>query len=217
MAINKYLTGLLLIAVSTFFFTLSYQIIHVGQHVSNALMAITDEAQEAKQVTDHLNKTVTQINYIIRDTDDLVIGLNKPKTGTIAVLDHDLGAIRLAVDNVNQAALQERFFLEKTQPEEVAKLNQVVDTTNDTIKKMQPVLGSTNAEIVQLQLTTAQIDKLISDPELIATINNVEATTEHVNATSADVQKVVSGYLHPTWAHRIYGYCLDIAHALNPL
>lgn len=205
-AINKYLIGLLLVAVAVFFFTLSYEVTQVGKHVSNTLMSVSDTSAS-------LNKTVTNINNTILDIDTTVTGLSKPKTGTISVINADLGAIRLAVDNVNQAALSERFFLEKTQPEEVAKLNNVVDTANSTIQHVQPLLTNASDELLALQTATHSFNTLISDPQLSQTVTNINSTSKHLNATSeeiektsADVQHEVHEYVYPGPWKRVWGY-----------
>jgi hypothetical protein len=206
----KALEALALVAVTVLCLTLTYEIAHVGQHISNALMAVTDVAASATTITAKLNNTLDSVNRT-------VVLLNQPKTGSIALLNDDLRNLRIAAINVNQAAIQERVFLEQTQPEEVAKLNDVLDASRESIVALQPVLQSVNDEAKELNTATASINALATNPHLVSAIANVDSTTAHVNATSKDVQQVVHGYLHPTWAHKIYGWALDIAHALNPL
>lgn len=57
-----------------------------------------------------------------------------PKSGTIALLNDNLRNLRLTIDNANKAAIDERLFLETTQPAEVAKVNGILDSANSLIK-----------------------------------------------------------------------------------
>src|ERR1700739_2862001 len=178
------------------------------KHVSSALMEVGDAAHSVTVTVQAIDKTVGKL-------DATIIAINATH-GPIAILDKDLSDLRLTLDNVNKAAIQERVFLEETQPAEVAKMNSVLDSTHQTIQDVQPVLASANSELLILQAATQHLDAVIADPHLTATIANADSTTKHLDATSSDVKDYVHGILHPTWPHRIWGLMLDIGSALNP-
>jgi ABC-type transporter Mla subunit MlaD len=169
---------------------------------------------------------------------DSVIQRVNDKNGTISQLDKVLTDTRVIVAHSDRLLTQQQKSLVKFDGQlssTIADLNEtlisVKQTSNvtaqseqdlsqasvDAIKGLAPVLVAADSALVQLSSASQSLNQLVSDPALKSTLDNLNSSTTHINATTADVQQVVHGYLHPTWAHRIYGWTLDVAHALNPL
>jgi predicted nucleic acid-binding Zn-ribbon protein len=208
-AIRNVLICIALVAVSVFFATASYTVVTVGKHASQTLMALDDTIEKLNGK----NGLIQEVGKAVVDTKNLV-----------AHSDHLLAQEEKSLDvwntQVNNTLISIQATSQQTAESESAMSHAAVDTTaalEQTIRDAQPVLASTNAELQALQTTTEHLDVLVTDPHLTSTIANVDSTTSHINATSNDVQEVVHSYLHPTWAHRIFGWALDVAHALNPL
>jgi ABC-type transporter Mla subunit MlaD len=99
--------------------------------------------------------------------------------------------------------------------------NQVLLTTDSTIKGLQPVENNAAAAIAQMGTATTDLDKLISDPQItstIASVNTIAAntatTSQNVNATSKDIKDYVHQLTHPTWAQRAWSFTLNVAEHL---
>jgi hypothetical protein len=113
----------------------------------------------------------------------------------------------------------------------VASIQEVSRAATGTLQTTQATVQAFQVPIVQLtatlkagerataalELTTQHLDALVIDPAIPATLANVQATTGHLDATSKDVEQEVHSLTHPTWAVRLWGWTLDVAHALNPL
>lgn len=183
----------------------------------------------------NIDKTVGTVNTAVSTFNQTLVAINQPKYGIIAELDDNLKNGRLALDNLNAVAIKERFFLEHTQPEEVAKLNSVLDSTNVLIQTSttnekqltEAALGAvqtTNVAVKELvpveqNLATVATDvhKLVSDPSNQKTLANIQTATAAGAETAKEGQEWIHSLLHPTWPHKVYHVFLDLAHAFNPL
>jgi hypothetical protein len=168
--------------------------------------------------------------------------ISAAKVGVIPLVEDDLRNLRLTLDNANKAALDERFFLEKAQPVELAKINEILDSSNqlvkqsgdqerqiadsatatlhtasDAIKDIEPLETHLDATVQALTVTTNDLDKLVSDPENVKTLGNVQVGTAAMAETAKDGQQWFYQALHPTWVHKVWGVMLDVAHVFNPL
>jgi hypothetical protein len=84
--------------------------------------------------------------------------------------------------------------------------NTTLLTANTTIAGIQPIESQLVKEAVELQLTTASLKTLISNPQIPLILTNVQTSTKtlnsalaHVDATVADTQQAVHHWLHPTF------------------
>ena len=162
---------------------------------------------------------------------DTLTAINRPcgagrACGTLADLGKTLGTIRLTAGQLEIAANHEdkRIAVLDTQETELAedahrialKTGTAVDSLNgtilaagETVRGLQPVETELSETIAASRLTVAGINETLPDvqrtaQELAATSANVTETTQHLSATTADVQQAVHGYLHPTWAKKIW-------------
>lgn len=101
--------------------------------------------------------------------------------------------------------------LAASQQQIAAAAVKTLETTDKTIAGLQPLETNASTEIATLEATTSQLNKLVADPAIPATLANLRAASDqtaqtmaHVNGTTADVQQAVHSYLHPTLFHKIY-------------
>jgi hypothetical protein len=211
MAVNTvtFIIKWLMFAAIAFFFSCAGVAIIVGIHAAH------NETAKLNAILDSVNASLTE--------------LNRPKTGVIAQVYAVTLNARLALDNANKAAIDERLFLEKQQPLEMEKLNGILDQTNRVLLSVNTsvsgiglhtdtTLDSLNQTIVQSRQmldestqTLRSANKVIADPNIPATINNLNQTTaslhdtvQHSDAIVQDTQQWWHSFLHPSWGKRIW-------------
>ena len=92
-----------------------------------------------------------------------------------------------------------------------------LETTQQTVQALQAPISQATTTLQAAQRATEAVNALATDPNITATIANVEGTTAHLDATSKDVEQAVHSYTHPTWAKKLFGWTLSVVHALSPL
>ncbi|MGA7887646.1 MAG: hypothetical protein WCA44_18075 [Acidobacteriaceae bacterium] len=142
--------------------------------------------------------------------------------GTLADIGKTLNTIRLTAGQVEIAANHEdrRLAILDAQEAQMAadahglalKAGTSLDALTATAQAAQPAEASLNAEIVELQKTTAAIDAVT--PALQQTMQSTAATMGHLDATTADVQQAVHSYLHPKWPKQLYNGLMNAGTAL---
>jgi ABC-type transporter Mla subunit MlaD len=170
-----------------------------------------------------------KVNAVLDNANATLTELNRPKFGVIAQVYAVTLNARLALDNANKAAIDERLFLEKQQPLEMDKLNAILDQTNrvlvsvnttvsgigvhtdTTLDSLNQTIVQTRPVFVQFATTLQSTNKVISDPNIPATINNLKQTTASLNQTVQDSDAIVKdtqqwwhSFLHPSWGKRIW-------------
>jgi prefoldin subunit 5 len=190
------------------------------------------ELDAMKATTEKLSAEVDAVTLTTRE-------LSTAKTGIIPLVQDDLRNFRLTLDNANKAAIDERFFLEHAQPVELARINKILDSSNelvteatrhgarlsdealadlqaadDTIRGLDPLEAKLGTTVESLTATTKDLDKLVGDPENVKTLANVQAGTRALAETSKEGQQWFYQVLHPTWPQKIYHLTIDLAHAL---
>lgn len=166
-------------------------IAHVNQAAAEWATASKQQAASASAIERDIRVELWQVDRTLRTA-----------AGAIATANEQLAHVGPLLDATRATTEQATSTLK---------------TTQQTIQAMQAPITEATATLQALQAATGHLDDLVSDPHIAATLVNIDGVTSHVNSTSADVQAVVHGYLHPTWAHRIFGWTLDVTHALNPL
>lgn len=190
-------------------------------------LAVHSLSAKASATLAGIDKTVGTVNTTVSSLNQTLTAINQPKYGVVAMLNDDLRNLRLTLDNANKAAIEERFFLEKTQPEEVAKLNTVINSSNELIQsttKNEKVLTDAALGAVQttnvavtalipvennLAKVTLDLDTLVNDPSNKQTIKNVQTGTAALAATAHEGEEWFHGILHPTWPSRIKSWTID--------
>lgn len=173
-------------------------------------------------------ETQLKINAALDGVNATLAQVNKPKSGELAEVQDVTRNLRLTVDNLNKAAIDERFYLEKQQPIEVQKFNAILDTTNTQLNTLGSraavVVDSLNSAVTQSTKVLDQsaqtlraANKVISNPDIPATIANVKGATANLETTTASLHKTVEdsdaivvdtknwwhSYLYPKWPKRV--------------
>ena len=143
---------------------------------------------------------------------------------------------RVSLDNVNKAAIDERFYLEHSVPALTGSVQAALDSamidaealgkteraatatlveTRNRLAELEPVEKSANLLIVHS-------DALVSDPAIHASLSHLDAMSasgaraaQHLDGTTADVQTAVHSYLHPGWRTRVVNWTMSAVHALG--
>lgn len=191
----KYAATLALLSVAVMCGTLSYSIVTVNKHVSATLMKLDTEIDEAHRLTLEAGLTVMEARKASKKESEY--------------LDQWNTAISTSLSDLHNVMLATAGTVEAIRP--------VAQASTNAINALQVPIGQLNVDLAALQPVIAHTDALVSNPALTATISNVESTTSHLDATAADVQQEVHSLTHPTWAHKLWGGLLDIAHVFNPL
>lgn len=206
---------LMFIAISFFFTALGVDVFVSMQR--NEILRQQAAVVLADAHTFMFNASTTTYNANIALTE-----LNKPKIGVIAQLYETIRGVRLATDNLNKAAIDERLFLEKQQPEAMAKFNTILDNTakaTDTLNKKIDDVGTKSATTIESLNSSVQkadtaiesLNKVVSNPDIPATISNIKGitadgkeTTGYIKVEAKDTADWWHSFLHPTLAQRIY-------------
>jgi hypothetical protein len=181
----------------------------------------------------HFNRTLTKVDMVV----DSANGLTKRadlliKQTSFLVLQAGLTADQLRKASIKESATLDvvNAHLEQT----LANVNQFVinadksqvllaNTTNETIKQLNPVLKQTTETIAEAQKAIGDIDALILNPSipktLLATQKAAEATAGtmgHVEGTASDIQDAAHKYLHPTWVTSTVNWIFKIGKVFAP-
>lgn len=156
--------------------------------------------------------TIQQLNESLVRTKDLIT----LSQATLYKQQKSIANFDIQISNTltsaNSALAAVKTTADTTSTSEV----QIANASVETIQGVQPVLSTANQSLQQIILATNQLNKLVSDPEITQTITNVNSTTKHLDTTSKDVEDEVHSLTHPTWAHKIFSWSLDVVHAVNP-
>ena len=191
-----------LLAFSILCVTAAYSIANLDKHVSNTLMKLNDELDEAHRLTLEAGLTAMEAR--------------KASAKEISYLDAWNKEISSSIIDFQQVMLQTRQTLAAIQGTSEAA-TQTVTALQAPITQATATLQAAQRSTEALQPVLSHLDALVSDPQLTDTIAQTDATMSHLDATAADVQQEVYKYTHPgIWA-KIKGAVLDIAHVFNPL
>jgi uncharacterized protein YoxC len=190
MRILRALVLIVAIGVGASLFVLLLQISLVVKHVDQELAATFGQ----------LNRAITQIQSTAEEGQKLV---------------HDG---RLTADNVNHAAIDERFYFEQQLPELVHQAHAILGNVQTATADLHPLLEETTArthDLAPLEANAAQLvadaDVTVRDPHIAASLTNLEASSAQlavtgresaaamgsVQAIAADVQHQVHAITHP--------------------
>ncbi len=159
--------------------------------------------------------TQAKLNTVLDNSNTALTELNRPKTGVIAQTYSTIHDLRLTLDNTNKAAIDERLFLEKTQPLEVEKLNAILDSTNSLVNATSnsigviaihtdTVLHSVHSTLDETTSTLHSANALIGDKSIPKTLDNMQQTTASTAAMAKDTQTAWHKFLHPSWPQKIW-------------
>lgn len=177
---------------------LTYAVLDVRAHLDAALSSI-----DAKPLLTDVHATAGKVNGEIDEMHRLTL-----EAGLTAM-------------EARKASVKESAYLDQANAQVTtvaSDVHHVMVTTQETVAALQPValaaagtLATTQSTIASLEPVITHVDALVTSPDITGTLSHVESTTAHVDATAADVQQEVHSLTHPTWAHRIWGWTLDVA------
>lgn len=157
---------------------------------------------------------------------DLPATMGKLNTG-LDNLNNVMLATKATADNLNETVILTRSDthgliaqLAQDSHQMAVETTAAVQTTNTTVRSLQPLTGAATDSVVQITKATQDLDNLIQDPNVKRTLDNVTNTTGSVSSMAADTAGYWHGLLHPTWPRRIYnavtGVGIDAAKVFVP-
>jgi ABC-type transporter Mla subunit MlaD len=181
----------------------------------------------------HFNKTLTKLDSVVDSANaltkraDLLV-----KQTSFLVLQAGLTADQLRKASIKESATLDTVnaHLEQT----LANVNQFVinadksqvilaNTTNETIKQLQPVIKQSKDTIAEAQKALGDIDTLILNPSIPKTLLAVQESSEatartmaNVDGVSTEVRQAVHSYLHPSWLRSSINWTVKIAKVFAP-
>jgi len=180
---------------------------------SLALFAVAFLALQTRENENHLVEGYDSIAQhavnVEQDLDDTVKDIHADERQLqVREIVHDF---RLTLDNANKAAVDERIYFEQEVPGLMARVNMVVDQAGETLAAYQKTGEALTVAAAGLQpvednaaLAIAQIDNLVADPNIKATLANIAATSaatadsaKHVDGTLALVHEEADKIVHP--------------------
>jgi hypothetical protein len=186
----------------------------------------------ALQVREDLNRTSSGVDVLVQHATTLVDAAKAPVDQSYHVM---LNA-RVAMDNVNKASIDERFYLEHTVPLVTRDVEAVLVSARKSIDGLQgtgqaatAALNETTARLHDLQpvesnaaLVLQDVDVVVSDPHIKASLVNIDATSastssaaKHLDGAAEDAQTAFHRFLHPAWPDRIVAWGSQAIHALG--
>lgn len=130
---------------------------------------------------------------------------------------------RVTLDNLNHAAIDERFYFEKQAPVLTTDVHNLLNTTEDTVhglqstqqatniflreltstvESTQPVIGHLDQVSVSANQSVQDFNKLLTDPQIgmiTKNVQNITFTGAHMLSTADQVEtKYTHSYLHPS-------------------
>lgn len=191
-----------------------------------------------------------QISSAVKRTDSELSGTFVQLNGAIAQMQTTaaLGGklvndARLSTDNINKAAIDERFYFERQLPELMDQARGILGNVQTATADLDPLLRETTArthDLASIETNAAELvadaDITVRDPHIAASLKNLDTSTAElavaskdsaatlgsVKAITADMQQEVHGFVHPVkkkgfWA-TVDGVALWIhGHILPPL
>lgn len=152
---------------------------------------------------DSLNQNSIELNKTL-------VEVNKPKDGLIYRL-------RVTLDNINKGALDERLFLEQTQPLEVIKLNESLDNfnkliassgvsvsaigttvssigtnVNNNLSSLNIAINDLHPLLVESKKTISNADSLIANKDVPVIIANLKDSTANLKTSSTNVTAMIA-------------------------
>jgi pyruvate kinase len=174
----------------------------------------------------HVNAVLEDVDHTVKRTDLLV------KQSSYLVLNAGLTANQLRKASITQTAMLETMnaHIDKTLVDIdhlVITTGQneaaLVNTSNETVKQVQPVLHESQKAVAALTKAIGDVDKVAADPNIPKTIQNVQDATKatasamsNVSTTTHEFGDAVHQWLHPKWLTSTANWSLKVVHALSP-
>jgi hypothetical protein len=184
-----------------------------------------------------------QVSTAVKRTDDTLNGTFSNLNGAIAQVQKTailsgklINDARLSTDNLNKAAIDERFYFEHQLPGLMGQAHSILANVQVATADLHPLLTETTArthdlaaiEAGAMQLV-AHADVTVQDPNIAASLVNIEASTAQlavasresaaamgsVRAMAADGQEEVHKLTHPKALDEVADWTLKVVHAIG--
>jgi hypothetical protein len=186
---------------------IGYEVVQVRPVVSQLQVTL----QKAGVELDALDSTTKKIDLTIKELQYPILqaGVTSKKEADMldvwnAEISHTLSDLDATIVTVNGSTAA-------VSSEAVIALRQV----NATVANVNPALNETASTLRASQVTLLDADKLLSDGNIATTLANTASATQHLSATSEDVQQAVHSYLHPGWKTRVFNWSMTVVHAIG--
>lgn len=160
-------------------------------HISVLAIQLNQTAKDADKLVKDADTTVvatrSQLSDTINNINAVVIESKRRIVDTSQNLNAILIQAGLASDEVRKAAMEQRQYWDQSGAETVKLLgnaNQAVDSLHEAAQAIPPTLKDSQLALEQASLTMNDASKILTDPNLAATLLNIQITTGHIAAIS---------------------------------
>lgn len=210
-AIIGTLSGIALIAFTYLCITLAMAAHTNSKHLATLLMNYSDTAIKINVTLDAINSkkgTLAQINDAVHDVRLTVAHSDRLMSNQQKSLDQWNAQITTTLGNVNNSVVS----LTTNENEITKQTVETLKATTDSVKAVKPLVDNLTLEAQSLQTTTNAVNVMI--PDIQETVKNVNAMSDSGKDAVKDLKDYIHGVLHPTWPKRLWGYSVDVAHAV---
>lgn len=193
-------------------FSVCFMCIAAGIFINHTNTTVTNLGSKVSTTIDDVDSTVKRTDLLARQASYLVLNAG------------------LTADQLRKASIKETVMLDTTNATLLKTLTDVDDlvvTSRQTVKDVQPVLEQTKTTIATLDSTAANLNTLMSSPAIAKSLVNIEETTaatalasQHAEGILKDGKEEADKFVHPAkkklgfWGGVMAG--ANVAHKFMP-
>lgn len=193
---------------------LAYRAIHIESEIAEAIRVINDPRRGTLY---ELNKAITDTGDLIKETHEEVREAKKTEDYEAAQVPIITGQIKGVISEANSLLASLRGT-SNAMGDTARSATGVLAATQESVKGIAPILEQTRTTLVGLEpvesaaaKTLNDADSLVKDPDISASLRNVNDGTAQIAATAKDVREEVHAITHPKPAAQIIGWVLKIS------
>jgi hypothetical protein len=212
-AIIGTLAGIMMIAFTYLAIVVAMAVRTNSKHTANLLMTTADTMAKLNQTIDKLNGkggTLQIMNEdLVRVKDTITLSqltLFKEQK-SLDLWNQNISATLSNVNNAVVAATANENEITKSTVE-------TLNATTASVNALKPLVVSLDDEAKELKTATASLNAVVTDPNITAAVANVNVMTKNGDDATKDLKDYIHGILHPSWPKRVWGYTVDVAHAV---
>lgn len=205
------LSGVALIAFTYFCISASMALHANSAHVADLLMNLDESVTKLNSTLDTVNKkdgTLAQVNKALTDVRLTVAHSDRLLTKQEQSVNLWNSQVTSTLGNVNESVVA----LTKNQNKITNSTVETLNATTESVKAVKPLVENLTVEAQDLQTTTTSINAMM--PSIQATTQNINVMSQNGKDATKDLKDYIHGILHPSWPKRIWGYSVDLAHAV---
>ena len=186
----------------------------VGYEVLQARVLIAQGdvvLKKAGTTLDALQATTAKLDLTIKELQYPILQAGVTSKKEADMLDGWNAEITRTLRDVDAAVVTLDASTASVSNETVQAMRQI----GSTVENVNPALNQATLALEQSQVELQSANRILTDPNIARTLANTADATEHMSATTSDVQGAVHAYLHPSWKVRLFNWSMSVVHALG--